>query len=68
MKKVIAKTLAFLAVFGMISGSAMAADPIEVYKDDVLVEQVKLETLHRQVMQSQNLKQHLKGFWANRRK
>ena len=37
MKKVIAKTIAFLAVFGMISGSAMAADPIEVYKDDDVV-------------------------------
>ena len=37
MKKVIAKTIALLAVFGMISGSAMAAGPIEVYKDDDVV-------------------------------
>lgn len=37
MKKVFAKTLAFLALFGMISGSAMAADPIEVYNDDGVI-------------------------------
>ena len=44
MKKVFAKTLAFLALFGMISGSAMAADPIDVYKDDNKIT-VKVSTL-----------------------
>lgn len=44
MKKVFAKTLAFLALFGMISGSAMAADPIDVYKDDDTIT-VKVSTL-----------------------
>lgn len=44
MKKVFAKTLAFIALFGMISGSAMAADPIAVYKDDSTIT-VKVSTL-----------------------
>ena len=44
MKKVFAKTLAFIALFGMISGSAMAADPIDVYKDDSTIT-VKVSTL-----------------------
>lgn len=44
MKKVFAKTLAFLALFGMISGSTMAADPIDVYKDDDTIT-VKVSTL-----------------------
>ena len=46
MKKVFAKTLAFLALFGMISGSAMAADPIEVYKDDSTIT-VKVSSLEK---------------------
>ena len=44
MKKVFAKTLAFLALFGMISGSAMAADPIDVNNDDGRIT-VKVSTL-----------------------
>ncbi len=46
MKKVFAKTLAFLALFGMISGSAMAADPIDVYKDDSTIT-VKVSSLEK---------------------
>ena len=37
MKKVFKKTVAILALLGMVSCSAMAADPIEVYKDDSTV-------------------------------
>ncbi len=44
MKKVFAKTLAFVALFGMISGSALAADPIDVYNDDSIIT-VKVSTL-----------------------
>jgi len=44
MKKVIAKTVALVALLGMISGSAMAAGPIEATKTDGVVT-VKVSTL-----------------------
>ena len=45
MKKVFKKTVAVLALLGMVSCSAMAAGPIEVYKDNDTKVTVKVSTL-----------------------